>query len=239
MAGGRHGESLGPQRKHDWGPRSQLGSLRCGSSCALRRIHICVLQPPLRGWNEPLSAVATWPARLWSDDRGSDGVETLSSWPGDGLVLGVAVVPHDQARHFPTRSTRWACPEMQHELNSLVQSPNFPKFPQTRGDSPTGVPVASTPRQLSFNERAQADTIWVHVPGVQRQQPVLMISDSSTRLRHLRGCEKTEEFIKQLGVAHTRHHAPCSRNSCWSIPQSEVHVPALLLLGQCETLRGA
>ena len=76
---------------------------------------------------------------------------------------------------------------------------------------PAGVPVSSMPRALTFNHRAQADTLWVQIPGTQRQQPVLMISDSSTRLlaaRHLRGGEKTEEFIKHLERAWLRSFGP-------------------------------
>ena len=71
--------------------------------------------------------------------------------------------------------------------------------------------MSSMPRDLSFNQRVQADTMWVHVPGQRRQQPVLMISDSATRLlaaRHLLGGEKTEEFIKQLERAWVRTFGP-------------------------------
>ena len=66
---------------------------------------------------------------------------------------------------------------------------------------PTGVPVSSMPRNSVFNQRVQADALWIQVPGQRHQQPVLMISDSTTRLlaaRHLRGGERTEEFTKQL-----------------------------------------
>ena len=37
--------------------------------------------------------------------------------------------------------------------------------------------------------------MWIQVPGQRQQQPVLMTSDSTTRLR---GGERIEEFIKQL-----------------------------------------
>ena len=76
---------------------------------------------------------------------------------------------------------------------------------------PTGVPVSSMPRNSTFNHRVQADTLWIQVPGQKHQQPVLMISDSTTRLlagRHLRGGESTEEFIKQLERAWVRHFGP-------------------------------
>jgi len=49
------------------------------------------------------------------------------------------------------------------------------------------------------------------VPGQKHQQPVLMISDSTTRLlagRFLRGGERTDEFIKQLERAWIRHFGP-------------------------------
>ena len=76
---------------------------------------------------------------------------------------------------------------------------------------PTGVPVSSMPKNATFNHRVQADTLWIKVPGMKHQQPVLMMSDSTTRLiaaRHLRGGEKTEEFIKQLERAWIRNFGP-------------------------------
>jgi hypothetical protein len=74
---------------------------------------------------------------------------------------------------------------------------------------PAGVPVSSMPRNTTFNQRVQADTQWIQIPG--QRQPVLMISDCTTRLlagRHLRGGERTEEFIKQLERAWTRNFGP-------------------------------
>ena len=76
---------------------------------------------------------------------------------------------------------------------------------------PAGVPVSSMPRNTTFNQRVQADTQWIQIPGQRQQQPVLMISDCTTRLlagRHLRGGERTEEFIKQLERAWTRNFGP-------------------------------
>ena len=76
---------------------------------------------------------------------------------------------------------------------------------------PTGVPVSSMPRNSTFNQRVQADTLWIQIPGQRQQQPVLMISDCTTRLlagRHLQGGEKTEEFIKQLERAWIRNFGP-------------------------------
>jgi hypothetical protein len=68
---------------------------------------------------------------------------------------------------------------------------------------PTGVPVSSMPKDTAFNDRVQADTLWIKVPGVRNKQPVLMMSDAMTRLlaaRHLKA-ETTEEYIKQLEMA--------------------------------------
>ena len=76
---------------------------------------------------------------------------------------------------------------------------------------PTGVPVSSMPKDAQFNHRVQADTLWVTIPGQRQQQPVLMMSDCTTRLlaaRHLRGGEKTEEFIKHLERAWIRNFGP-------------------------------
>ena len=75
---------------------------------------------------------------------------------------------------------------------------------------PTGVPVSSMPKDAQFNHRVQADTLWVTIPGQRQQQPVLMMSDCTTRLlaaRHLRGGEKTE-FIKHLERAWIRNFGP-------------------------------
>eukprot|EP00435_Cladocopium_sp_Y103_P059914 s2481_g21.t1 len=76
---------------------------------------------------------------------------------------------------------------------------------------PVGVPVSSMPKNSTFNQRVQADTLWIQVPGQRQQQPVLMISDCTTRLlagRHLRNGERTEEFIKQLERAWIRSFGP-------------------------------
>ena len=54
---------------------------------------------------------------------------------------------------------------------------------------PTGVPVSSMPKDTEFNQRVQADTLWIKVPGIRNKQPVLMMSDAMTRLlaaRHLK-----------------------------------------------------
>ena len=54
------------------------------------------------------------------------------------------------------------------------------------------------PKNSSFNERVQADTLWIKVPNMKHKQPVLMMSDAATRLlaaRHIKA-ETTEEYIK-------------------------------------------
>ena len=76
---------------------------------------------------------------------------------------------------------------------------------------PAGVPVSSMPKNANFNERVQADTLWVTVPGKKRQVPVLMMSDATTRLlaaRVLPDGEKSEEFIKQLECGWIRFFGP-------------------------------
>ena len=68
---------------------------------------------------------------------------------------------------------------------------------------PTGFPESSMPKDTAFNDRVQADTLWIKVPGVRNKQPVLMMSDAMTRLlatRHLKA-ETTEEYINQLEMA--------------------------------------
>ena len=75
---------------------------------------------------------------------------------------------------------------------------------------PTGVPVSSMPKDTTFNERVQADTLWIKIPGVRNKQPVLMMSDAMTRLlaaRHLKS-ETTEEYIKQLEMAWVGFFGP-------------------------------
>jgi len=60
---------------------------------------------------------------------------------------------------------------------------------------PTGATVSSMPKNSSFNERVQADTLWIKVPNMKHKQPVLMMSDAATRLlaaRHIKA-ETTEE----------------------------------------------
>ena len=78
---------------------------------------------------------------------------------------------------------------------------------------PIGHPVPSVPRPTHFNDRVQADTLWVHVPGRRKAIPVLMMSDVTTRLlsgRELR-IESTEEFIKQMERGWVRSFGPMKR----------------------------
>ena len=78
---------------------------------------------------------------------------------------------------------------------------------------PIAQPGSSAPRATQFNDRndrAQADTLWVHVPGRKKATPVLVMSDATTRLvsgRELRA-ESPEEFIKQLERGWVRSFGP-------------------------------
>ena len=113
---------------------------------------------------------------------------------------------------------------------------------------PVGVPVSSMPRSTAFNQRVQADTLCIQVPGQRRQQPVLMISDSSTRLlaaRHLHGGELSKEFLKQLERAWIRHFGPMQilavdEHRAWSSDQirewcTEQGIQLQISLGQSHT----
>ena len=78
---------------------------------------------------------------------------------------------------------------------------------------PIGHPVSSVPRATQFNDRVQADTLWVHVPGRKKATPVLVMSDATTRLvagRELRA-ESSEEFIKQLERGWVRSFGPMKK----------------------------
>eukprot|EP00435_Cladocopium_sp_Y103_P067059 s369_g29.t1 len=75
---------------------------------------------------------------------------------------------------------------------------------------PTGVPVSSMPKDTSFNDRVQADTLWIQVPGIRNKQPVLMMSDAMTRLlaaRHIKA-ETTDEYIRQIELAWISFFGP-------------------------------
>ena len=78
---------------------------------------------------------------------------------------------------------------------------------------PNGVPVSSMPKDISFNDRIQADTLWIQMPGKKHKTPVLMMSDSVTRLlaaRVLRS-ETTEEYIRQLESAWVGFFGPMKK----------------------------
>ena len=65
---------------------------------------------------------------------------------------------------------------------------------------PSGVPVSSIPRATTFNDRIQADTLWVTIPGRAKAVPVLMISDVTTRrvAGRVLMTESSKEFIKAV-----------------------------------------
>ena len=75
---------------------------------------------------------------------------------------------------------------------------------------PNSVPVSSIPKTTSFNERVQADTLWVVPPGNIRAVPVLMMSDAMTRLisARLLATEDSEEFIKSVEKGWIRSFGP-------------------------------
>ena len=75
---------------------------------------------------------------------------------------------------------------------------------------PSGVPVSSMPKDTMFNERVQADTLWIKIPGHKNKQPVLMMSDAMTRLLAARSlkAETTTEYIKQIEAAWISFFGP-------------------------------
>ena len=75
---------------------------------------------------------------------------------------------------------------------------------------PSGVPVSSMPKDTTFNQRVQADTLRVKVPGVKHKLPVLMMSDAHTRLLAARfiKAETSEEYIKQIEAAWISFFGP-------------------------------
>ena len=66
------------------------------------------------------------------------------------------------------------------------------------------------PKNSNFNERAQADTLWITVPGKKHQVPVLMMSDATTRLIAARVLVQGEksEVLKQLERGWVRFFGP-------------------------------
>ena len=66
------------------------------------------------------------------------------------------------------------------------------------------------PKNTTFNQQVQADTLWVKVPGVKHKLPVLMMSDAHTRLLAARfiKAETSEEYIKQIEAAWISFFGP-------------------------------
>ena len=68
------------------------------------------------------------------------------------------------------------------------------------------------PKNTTFNQQVQADTLWVKVPGVKHKEklPVLMISDAQTRLLAARfnKAETSEEYIKEIKAAWISFFGP-------------------------------
>ena len=75
---------------------------------------------------------------------------------------------------------------------------------------PNSVPVSSLPKNHSFNERVQVDTLWITPPEARRAVPVLMMSDSMTRLLSARllPTEDSEEFIRAIEKGWIRSFGP-------------------------------
>ena len=75
---------------------------------------------------------------------------------------------------------------------------------------PSSVPVSSIPKTTSFNERVQVDTLWVTPPDGRRALPVMMMSDTLTRLLSARllSTEDSEEFIRAIEKGWIRSFGP-------------------------------
>ena len=66
------------------------------------------------------------------------------------------------------------------------------------------------PKSSSFNERVQADTMWITPPQSKKAFPILMMSDSLTRLisARLLVTEDSDEFIKSIEKGWIRSFGP-------------------------------
>ena len=75
---------------------------------------------------------------------------------------------------------------------------------------PNSAPVSSVPRTSSFNERVQVDTLWITPPDARRALPVMMMSDTLTRLLSARmlHTEDSEEFIRAIEKGWIRSFGP-------------------------------
>ena len=72
---------------------------------------------------------------------------------------------------------------------------------------PRSIRVSSAPKDFSFNDRVQMDTIWIQVPNKKHNQPVLMMSDAVVAARHLRS-ETSEEYLGQIDKAWINFFGP-------------------------------
>ena len=83
----------------------------------------------------------------------------------------------------------------------------------TSSTSQWSIPVSSVPTATTFNDRIQADTLWVMIPRRARAIPVLMISDVTTRLvaGRVLMTESSSEFIKAVERGWIRHFGPMKR----------------------------
>lgn len=112
---------------------------------------------------------------------------------------------------------------------------------------PAGVPISSVPRAKTFNERIQADTLWVQLDDKKRAVPILMISDASTRLlaAHYLPAEDSDNFILALEKRWVSHFGPpqilqVDEHRAWSSERmrawtSEQGIELLISPGQSHT----
>ena len=85
--------------------------------------------------------------------------------------------------------------------------------------------MSSIPRATTFNDRIQADTLWVTIPGRAKAVPVLMISDVTTGLvtGRVLMTESSEEFIKAVERGWIKHF-PWINIEPGAVKQSEIGV---------------
>ena len=161
-------------------------------------------------------------AEMEGDPRPMDRLMVEEAFPAEGLEPEEAEHPanrgvlqrlqeHDRqaAKRTITRLHRNLGHPTTKELIRLLKSKNASEALLTAAQEhqcgfcelhqrPSGVPVSSTPKDLSFNDRVQMDTLWIQVPNKKHKQ--LMMSDAVTRLiaaRHLHS-ETSEEYIRQI-----------------------------------------
>lgn len=87
--------------------------------------------------------------------------------------------------------------------------------------APAQLPKATLYRGTFFNNRVQADTLWLKMTrdGFHRPIPILVMSDTTTRLVSARvlADETTESFIQALERGWIRHFG------CMNILQVDEH----------------